>query len=189
MELEKLEIEGAWLAHSAVFPDERGSFREWFKLGDLTTTTGHNFEVKQSNISISRKGALRGLHYSLTSEGQGKWVTCVAGSVWDVIVDVRPSSATFMSWISIDLSAEVGNSVYISPGLAHGFIAFEDNTAVTYLLTSEYSPALEFGINPMDPELAIKWPIEAKYLSPKDLNAPSISQLIEQKLLPGLLKE
>jgi dTDP-4-dehydrorhamnose 3,5-epimerase len=188
MELEKLAIEGAWRVRSAVFPDERGSFREWFKSGDLTAATGRNFEVRQSNISISRKGALRGLHYSLAPEGQGKWVTCVAGSVWDVIVDIRTSSATFKSWISVELNAEHGDSVFISPGLAHGFIALEDNTAVSYLLTSEYSPELEFGINPMDPLLDIKWPMEAKFISQKDLKAPSISRLIEQNLLPGLFK-
>ena len=188
MDLEKLEIDGAWRARSTVFPDERGSFREWFKFGDIAAATGRKFEVKQSNISISNKGTLRGLHYSLAPEGQGKWVTCVAGSVWDVIVDIRPSSDTFKSWVAIELNGKYGDSVFISEGLAHGFISLEDNTAISYLLTSEYSPEKEFGINPMDPDLKISWPIEAKFLSNKDLNAPSFSELVKNKLLPGVFK-
>jgi dTDP-4-dehydrorhamnose 3,5-epimerase len=189
MEIQQLNIKGAWLARSSVFTDNRGSFREWFKKSELNEITGQTFDVRQSNVSISNKGALRGLHYSLAAEGQSKWITCVSGSIWDVVVDIRPSSPTFKKWIGINLENGLGEALFLTDGLAHGFLALEDNSVVSYLLTSMYAPEKEFGINPMDPDLAIKWPIKAKYLSSKDLNAPDISHLIEQKLLPGLFEE
>ena len=95
MKFEELAIKGVWLAHSPIHADSRGSFREWFKPAELLSATGQNFDVMQSNISISHRGVLRGIHYSLAEYGQGKWITCITGSIWDVVVDIRPSSPTF----------------------------------------------------------------------------------------------
>ena len=184
MKMEELAIKGAWLATSPIFEDERGLFREWFKSADINNAAEEAFEVMQANISVSHKGVLRGIHYSLADEGQSKWITCVAGSIWDVIVDIRPSSPTYKKWVGVNLNAFCGDSILISAGLGHGFIALEDNTIVTYLLTSPYSPVEEHEIYPLDLELGISWPIENPVLSRKDLQAKTLSQMLSDGKLP-----
>jgi dTDP-4-dehydrorhamnose 3,5-epimerase len=176
MQIVELGLKGAWIAHSPIHNDNRGYFREWFKAGDINNVTGQTFNVKQANVSYSDKGVLRGIHYSRAREGQGKWITCVTGSIWDVVVDVRPASPTYGKWVGSELSSKQGDSIFISEGLGHGFIALEDNTQIVYLLTSPYSPEQEFGINPLDPDLAINWPIQNMLLSEKDALAPSLRE-------------
>jgi dTDP-4-dehydrorhamnose 3,5-epimerase len=112
--MKELEIKGAWLANSPIYRDDRGLFREWFKATTLTSPASDDFAVMQANISVSQKGVIRGIHYSLVLEGQSKWITCVAGSIWDVIVDIRPTSPTFKKWVSVDLNADSGDSILIS---------------------------------------------------------------------------
>ncbi len=184
MEFEGLAIEGAWLARSPVHRDERGFFREWFRGDELPSATGREFKVVQSNTSLSAKGVLRGIHYSLAPQGQAKWITCMAGSIWDVVVDIRPSSPTFKKWVGVELEGSSGDSLLISEGLGHAFIALEDDSVVTYLLTSPYSPKEEFGLNPLDDELAIHWPINNPSLSPADEKAISISEAFAANRLP-----
>lgn len=185
MDFERLGIEGAWLVKSHVHSDKRGSFREWFSSHEVSEATGRAFDVSQSNISISCAGALRGIHYSIAPHGQAKWVTCISGSVWDVIVDIRPSSPTFKKWIGISLSGKSGASVFISEDLGHGFLSLEDNSAVSYLLNSPYSPADEYGINPLDSDLAIDWPLASPLLSDKDASALTLSQMLLLGKLPN----
>lgn len=184
MRLEKLPIEGAWIRRFPVHADERGFFREWFKASEIESEVGRSFEVEQSNISVSHAGVLRGIHYSVAPKGQGKWITCVSGSIWDVVVDIRPSSSTFKKWIGINLSGQSGDAVFISQGLGHAFMAMEDNSAVAYLLTSPYSPEEEFEINPLDPALAIEWPMKGYSMSSKDASAPTLAERLIQGKLP-----
>jgi dTDP-4-dehydrorhamnose 3,5-epimerase len=178
MELTPLGIEGAWLAESHVWSDDRGHFREWFRNESIQEATGIDFEVKQSNLSVSKAGVIRGIHFSKAVGGQSKWVTCVTGEILDVIVDVRPTSPTFGEHISIKLKGGEGYSVLISKGLGHGFIALEENTFVSYLLDSPYSPENEYGINPLDSDLKIDWryPSSKMVLSSKDFNAISFAE-------------
>ena len=185
MELTPLGIEGAWLAESPVWSDERGFFREWFKSEDIEKVTGKSLGIEQANISVSSKGTLRGIHYSIAPRGQAKWVTCVAGSIKDVIVDIQPESKTFGQWVEVNLSSNSGKAVYIGEGLGHGFIALEDNTAVAYLVSTPFSPSQEFEINPLDEEIGINWGMEISGLkiSDKDKNAPTLAErLLEGKL-------
>lgn len=184
MEIEKLAIDGAWIGHSTVHRDERGLFREWFKAGDVKTLTGTKFEVAQANLSISNEGVLRGVHYSTAPSGQGKWVTCVAGSIWDVIVDLRPSSKTYKKWIGRTLAGSSGDILYVSEGLGHAFLSLEDNSIVSYLLTTAYSPNDEYEINPFDPEINIAWPISNPKMSPKDATAPNLAARFAEGELP-----
>lgn len=185
MDIEKLPIEGAWIARSAIHSDERGFFREWFKASDIDAVTGRAFRVLQSNISLSHRGVLRGIHYSLAPEGQAKWITCVSGSIWDVVVDIRPSSSTYRKWIAVPLSGDRGEAIFISEGLGHGFLSLEDNSIVSYLLTSPYSPQEEFEINPLDPELAIDWVLTERLMSPKDASAPTLAGRLAEGKLPN----
>lgn len=186
MKLIPLSIEGVWLVESPIWSDNRGFFREWFKANSIQPAIGHEFKVEQANISSSVKGTLRGIHYSLATNGQAKWVTCVSGLIKDVIVDIRPNSKTYKKWIDIELSGTSGNSLLIGAGLGHGFVSLADISTVVYLLNSPFSPSDEFEINPLDPSLEINWGFENSRLifSEKDLNAPTLHERDRQGKLP-----
>jgi len=168
MKVTPLAIAGVWIIESPVYPDDRGVFREWFKLEALEENGVPAFEVRQANTSISKKGVIRGIHYSPEISGQTKLVTCTSGSVLDVVLDLRPESKTYGDHLKVELSESVGKCVYISSGLGHGFQALEDNSVVTYLLDKEFSPNEEFGLNPVDSNLNIKWPLLDFHISEKD---------------------
>ena len=186
MKIKPLGIEGAWVAESPVWTDDRGSFREWFKLSDIEKATERKFDLEQANVSSSKKGTIRGIHYSLAAKGQAKWITCISGSIRDVVVDIRPNSKTFGKWVAIDLSGNSGKAVFYSEGLGHGFISLEENSTVAYLVTSTYSPTEEFDINPLDETLGIDWKLELEdfIISEKDRNAPGLHQRRTEGKLP-----
>jgi dTDP-4-dehydrorhamnose 3,5-epimerase len=189
MKLTPLGIEGVWLAESPVWSDDRGFFREWFKSEDIKNETGRDFRIEQANISLSSRGTLRGIHYSVAPRGQAKWITCVAGSIKDVIVDIRPDSKSFGRWIEVELSGDSGKAVLISEGLGHGFLALEDNTAVAYLVSTPFSPTHEYEINPLDENIAINWGMETSNLkiSGKDMKAPTLAEQLAVGKLPIVL--
>jgi dTDP-4-dehydrorhamnose 3,5-epimerase len=186
MNLTPLGIDGAWLAESPVWSDDRGFFREWFKSEDVKAVTGRDFGVEQANISLSSVGTLRGIHYSIAQRGQAKWITCVSGSIQDVIVDVRPDSKTFGQWIDVELKGDPGKAILISEGLGHAFLALEDNTAVAYLVSTSFSLKDEFEINPLDSKIRINWRMTTGELkiSPKDLHAPTLDEQLAEGKLP-----
>jgi dTDP-4-dehydrorhamnose 3,5-epimerase len=186
MKLTPLGIDGAWLAESPVWSDDRGFFREWFKSEDIKSATGRDFGIEQDNISLSSAGTLRGIHYSIAPRGQAKWITCVAGSIKDVIVDIRPDSQTFGKWIEVVLNGDSGQAVFISEGLGHGFVALEDNTAVAYLVSTPFSPTHEFEINPLDEKIGINWGMDLSELkiSDKDKKAPTLAGRLAEGKLP-----
>ena len=186
MNLTPLGIDGAWLAESPVWSDERGFFREWFKSEDVKAATGRDFGIEQANISLSSAGTLRGIHYSIAPRGQAKWITCVSGSIQDVIVDIRPDSKTFGQWVDVELKGDSGQAVFISEGLGHGFLALEDNTAVAYLASTPFSPTDEFEINPLDENIGIRWGLELRNLkiSEKDKIAPTLAERLTEGKLP-----
>jgi dTDP-4-dehydrorhamnose 3,5-epimerase len=188
MKFTPLGIEGAWLAESSVWKDERGSFQEWFKMEEIFEVSGFKFSVQQANISSSKKNVIRGIHYSLAPGGQAKWVTCANGRIMDLVVDIRPNSPTFKKTEYVNLQAGDGKSILIGPELGHAFRSLEDNTNVSYLLSSPYSPEFEYGIHPMDPELNINWNLgsdldNSAIISAKDLDAPTL----EERKLEGRL--
>ena len=186
MEITPLEIGGSWIAEFNVLRDSRGLFREWFKLPDLNSATNRTFHVEQANISESSKGTLRGIHYSLAKGGQAKWITCVTGSIRDIVVDIRPDSKTFGKWIEVELSAYSGKAIFIGEGLGHAFLSMQDQTVVAYLTSSPFSPLEEFAINPLDPDLGIKWAFNASELkiSEKDFSAPRLKEREKDGRLP-----
>lgn len=173
-----LSIEGAWLFESPSHRDNRGYFREWFKSSVVTETLGREFTVSQSNLSRSKKGVVRGIHFSMAPSGQAKWITCANGSLWDVIVDIRPNSPTFKHWEVVELRAEEGKALFISEGLGHAFLSLEDDTVTSYLVTTPYSPSEEFAINPQDPEIAINWPDIPLLFSDEDAGAPLLEEFL-----------
>ena len=185
MKISQLVFDGVWLVESPVWNDDRGLFREWFKAAEVKSATGRDFGIEQANISLSSVGTLRGIHYSIAPRGQAKWITCVSGSIQDVIVDIRPESKTFGQWIDIELKGDSGNAVLISERLGHGFLALEDNTSVAYLASTPFSPTDEFEINPLDEKIGIKWGMDliSLKISEKDKIAPTLAErLVEGKL-------
>ena len=183
--LSELEIQGAWIVKPMNYNDNRGHFREWYKksntkFGGFET----DFNIAQANISVSKKSSVRGLHFSLAKAGQAKIITCLAGSAFDVIADIRVGSPTFGTWISVELSSDNGNIVYLSSGLAHGVMALQNKTTIAYLLSSEFSPKEEHGIYLFDKTLNIKWPLKPKHISDKDTQALSLQVMKERNLLP-----
>ena len=187
MKLTTLGIDGGWLAESPVWRDDRGFLREWFKSEAVKNATGRDFGIEQANISLSSAGTLRGIHYSVAPRGQAKWITCVSGSIQDVIVDIRPESKTFGQWIDVVLEGDSGKAVLISEGLGHGFLALEDNTAVAYLVSTPFSPTDEFEINPLDEKIGIKWGMNMGSLkiSGKDKTAPTLAVRLAEGKLPN----
>ncbi|MFJ3303238.1 dTDP-4-dehydrorhamnose 3,5-epimerase [Streptomyces sp. NPDC086549] len=184
--MEPLGIEGAWVDTPKVFTDGRGRFHEWFKGEQFRDSTGHGLRLAQANCSRSVLGTLRGIHYASVPPGQAKFVTCVSGAVLDVVVDIRTGSPSFGKWEAVRLDDTTHRSVYISEGLGHAFMALEDNSVVVYLCSEGYAPHREYGINPLDSELAIAWPGElVPHLSEKDAAAPTLEEAGRQGLLPS----
>jgi dTDP-4-dehydrorhamnose 3,5-epimerase len=189
MKLTPLGIQGAWLAEAPIWNDNRGHFREWFRRDDVLSKTGIDFSVQQANISQSHRGVIRGIHYSLVSEGQLKWVTCVQGSILDVIVDIRPKSPTFKKYEIVGLNGNEGRALLIGAGLGHGFLSLEDNTVTTYLLSSGYNTNLEHAVDFFDKDLDIDISNELASMEPlrseKDILASGLMDLERQNLLPS----
>lgn len=182
--IEPLPIEGAYLVTPQAHVDDRGGFYEWYRPDLLAEVTGADWCVQQANVSQSRQGALRGIHFADVPPGQAKYVTCVQGRVADVVVDIRVGSPTFGRWIPVELDARRKTAVLISEGLGHGFQALTEDATVVYLLSHRYSPSIEHGVNPLCPTLAIRWPIPDPTLSDKDRLALPLHEAAAQRLLP-----
>jgi dTDP-4-dehydrorhamnose 3,5-epimerase len=186
MGLRELSVPGAWEITPQVHRDERGTFTEWFTESAFGAMTGHRFDLRQANCSVSAAGVLRGLHFAQLPPGQAKYVTCVRGAVFDVVVDIRVGSPTYGQWDSVLLDDIDHRSTYISEGLAHGFLALEDQSTVMYLCSSPYAPQREHTIAATDPAIGIEWPLPAAQLllSGRDAEAPSLAEVRESGLLP-----
>lgn len=188
MAFRELAVPGAWEITPRIHTDDRGSFLEWFTDAEFTTMTGHRFDLRQANCSVSSAGVLRGLHFAQLPPSQAKYVTCVRGAVYDVVVDIRVGSPTFGRWDAVTLDEDNRNSVYLSEGLAHGFLALRDDSTVNYLCSAGYAPDREHTIAALDPALGIRWPetvFGTEYvLSDRDRAAPTLDEVQRAGLLP-----
>ena len=185
MRFEPTGISGAWMVELPRFSDDRGWFQEWFKLSRYAQEIGVDFRPVQANISKSCAGTVRGIHYSIAPKGQGKLVTVMSGAIDDYIVDIRRGSPTFGQWRRVRLEESSARAVLIDPHLGHAFQALTDDTVVSYLVTEEYNPTAELGINPLCTDLAVSWSADLPLLiSEKDSSAPGLSQQQELGLLP-----
>jgi dTDP-4-dehydrorhamnose 3,5-epimerase len=182
----QLGIGGAWVLEPTVFPDDRGSFHEWYRGAEFRAATGYDLALVQANCSVSRRGVLRGIHFADVPPGQAKYVTCVRGAVLDVVVDVRVGSPTYGRWEAVRLDEETRRAVFLAEGLGHAFMALTDDATVVYLCSAGFAPEREHGVHPLDPALGIAWPrgIEP-VLSHKDAGAPSLADAERSGLLPA----
>ena len=184
--MEPLSIDGAWAFTPPIHRDDRGSFYEWFRGGEFMDTLGYQLGIAQVNCSVSRRGVVRGIHFAEVPPGQAKYVSCAAGAILDVVVDLRSGSPTFAAWAAIQLDDENRRAVFLSEGLGHAFMALSDQATVLYLCSTPYAPGREHGVDPLDPDIAIEWPVDVKpILSDKDAAAPSLRSAQASGILPG----
>ena len=187
MKLTPTDIPGVVIVEPAVFSDDRGWFMETFneprfhaELAKLGLPAPRPFV--QDNHSCSRAGVLRGLHFQVRPHPQGKLVRVTQGAAWDVAVDIRRDSPTFGRWVGVELSAENRWQLWIPEGLAHGFLALQDDTHFLYKTTDVYAKACERAIVWNDPTLAIDWPLDALRGTPdlaaKDAAAPRLEEAL-----------
>ncbi|WP_171171758.1 dTDP-4-dehydrorhamnose 3,5-epimerase family protein [Streptomyces sp. I05A-00742] len=185
MDVRELKIAGAYHCVPDTFPDARGHLASPYQEAAFTAATGHGlFPVRQTNHSRSRRGVVRGVHFTTTPPGQAKYVHCSQGRALDIVVDVRVGSPTFGVWESVVLTAEHPSGVYLPIGVGHAFVALED-TAMTYLLSVGYTAAHEQAVSVFDPTLDLPVPHDGTViLSERDRDALTLAEAADRDLLP-----
>ena len=174
LNIKNTNFEGLFIIEPNIFEDNRGSFSRIFCENELSSIL--DFNIKQINHSVtSKRGTIRGLHFQYEPNSEIKMIKCVKGSVFDVVVDIRRNSETFLKVFSIELSEFNNKIIFIPKGFAHGFQALEDDTELIYLHSSLYKPSNEGALNPVDKILDITWPEDISNISEKDRNHPFIT--------------
>lgn len=176
MQARQTAIEGVWVVETPVVGDERGSFYRAFCDSDLLLQLA-GAPIRQINLSRSQQvGTVRGLHFQYPPQAEHKLVRCLRGRVFDLAVDLRSGSPTFLSWHAQELSPENRHMLLIPPGCAHGFQCLEADSELLYLHTAPYQPELEGGVRADDPRLAIRWPLPIQNLSSRDQSHAYLSE-------------
>ena len=169
-------LKGSYIINLTPFSDERGWFARTYCENEFREI-GHAEKWVQMNHSCTtKKGTVRGMHYQLPPFREIKMVRCIRGKVFDVIIDIRKDSATFLQWFGVELSPEAMNMLYIPVGFAHGFQTLSDNSEMIYNHSEFYTPGAEGGIKYNDPAVNIKWPLEVTSISERDLNHPGLTE-------------
>ncbi|MFK3671639.1 dTDP-4-dehydrorhamnose 3,5-epimerase [Leifsonia sp. WHRI 6310E] len=186
MQIRELSIPDAYEITPQQHQDDRGLFFEFYRFDRLEEAVGHSLDLKQGNTSVSRRGSVRGIHFADIPPSQAKYVMCPRGAVLDFAIDIRVGSPTFGSWDSVLLDDVDRKAIYVSEGIGHCFVALTDDATVSYLVTDVYNPTREHGINPLDAEIGLEFPVPAEelLLSPKDTEAPGLSEAAASGLLP-----
>jgi len=180
MKITKTKLEGLLLLEPRVFPDSRGHFFElWNK--KRNTEAGIPSELVQDNVSSSKRGVLRGLHFQ-NPNAQGKLVSVLSGEIFDVAVDIRKASPTFGQWVSVVLSSQAHNQIYIPPGFAHGFQVLSEESTVLYKTSDYWSPTSERTLLWNDPAIGILWPEAKRIISEKDAQGLPLAQMPKEHL-------
>ncbi|WP_432744290.1 dTDP-4-dehydrorhamnose 3,5-epimerase family protein [Streptomyces sp. JH002] len=186
MKAEELAVEGALVFTPQVFPDQRGLFVSPYQQEAFTQAHGAPlFRVAQTNHSRSRRGVVRGVHYTLTPPGTAKYVYCAAGEAIDIVVDIRVGSPTFGRWDAVRVNPREFRAVYFPVGVGHAFIALADDTVMSYMLAAPYVAEYELGLSVLDTELGLPIPRDIEpILSERDAAAPTLAEAAEAGLLP-----
>ena len=168
MIFKETNLQGAFVIEPEMLSDKRGAFARIFCQKEFEDH-GLNPNISQCSISInSKKFTLRGMHFQKSPYEEAKLIHCSRGLIYDVIVDLRPNSSTYMGWTSVEMSMDNKKMVYVPEGFAHGFQSLEDNSEIIYQVSEFYTPNSELGIHWNDPEFNITWPIEEKIITEKD---------------------
>ena len=170
-------LKGAILIEPEKLEDERGFFARTWCAREMTEQ-GLNDRLAQCNISFNRKkGTLRGMHFQVAPHGEAKLVRCTKGSVYDVIIDLRPQSVTFKQWFAVELSANNYKMLYIPENFAHGFLTLEDNSEMQYQMSEFFYPDCARGFRWNDASFSVKWPDDIRFISERDRSYPDFSRL------------
>jgi len=180
MNVLETNLPGALVFEPKVFGDERGFFMETWR-ADRYEEAGLPKDFVQDNLSFSRRGVLRGLHFQ-NPDQQGKLVYVLQGEVYDVAVDLRVGSPTFGEWTAVTLSAKNKRQFYVPEGFAHGFLVTSDAALFAYKCTAKYNAEAEAGVLWNDPQIGIEWPVETPVLSERDLAAPPLAKMPVDRL-------
>lgn len=172
LQFDRLSLEGAWIVRSTSAEDQRGSFaRLW--CSDAAVQNGLPSTLAQISHSVnSAQYTLRGMHFQAAPYEESKWVRCIAGEIYDVLLDLRPESKTFGKWEGVHLRPQDLTQLFIPPGIAHGFLTLLPNSIVLYAITEFYESTAARGVRWDDPFFAIKWPNQPKVMSPRDASYP-----------------
>jgi dTDP-4-dehydrorhamnose 3,5-epimerase len=182
--ISQTSLEGLMLVARQRIGDQRGFLSRMF-CSEEFQSVGWNMPIAQINHTKTHQlGAVRGMHFQKNPHAEKKLVSCVGGSVWDVAVDIRPGSATFLQWYAQELSANNGIALLIPEGFAHGFQALTTDAELIYLHSAAYHAASEAGIRPTDPRLAITWPLQISQISARDQSHPLIDITFEGVYAP-----
>jgi len=175
MQFDACHISGAWTIRPTPHSDDRGRFmRSWCQRE--FQSHGIEFLPVQANMGYSkRKGTLRGLHYQVAPALEAKLVRCTRGSVFDVLVDLRPDSATYLQWYGTTLSADNGHMLFVPELCGHGCVSLEDQSEISYQTSAYYAPECARGIRFDDPAIGIEWPIDIAIASDQDRSWPLLS--------------
>jgi dTDP-4-dehydrorhamnose 3,5-epimerase len=181
MNFRKLAIRGAFLIEPEPLVDHRGFFtRIWCR--DEFACQGITRPFDQSSMSHNAtRGTIRGLHFQTAPHEEAKLVSCPAGAIFDVVVDLRPNSPTYASWVGVEISATNHKMLYVPEGCAHGFQTIADCSDVVYQISGPFHPESAGGLRWNDPDLAIDWPLGDPIMSERDANLPYLSELRERK--------
>ncbi len=174
MKLVRTKLSGAYIIEAEKIEDDRGFFaRTWCE--EVFLKKGLISKIVQANLSHNHKaGTLRGMHYQRSPHGEAKIVRCIRGAIFDVIVDLRPDSKTYLKWFGIELSAENYKSLYVPVNFAHGFQTLTDDAEIFYLVSEYYHPESSTGLRYDDPAIEIRWPLGVTEISEKDSAWPDI---------------
>ena len=173
------KLSGAFIVEAEPREDERGHFARAFD-ASLFEQHGMNPVTAQCNLSHNhRRGTMRGLHYQLPPATETKFIRCVRGAIYDVIVDMRPDSPTYREHIGVELTAANARALYVPGMFAHAYLTLEDDTAVIYQVGEYYTPGQERGLRHDDPALGIEWPVEIEVISEKDGSWPLLQESAE----------
>jgi dTDP-4-dehydrorhamnose 3,5-epimerase len=184
VQVRPLSIEGLWEFTPVLRPDDRGVFLESFTESAFVEAVGHSFDLRQMNISVSRAGTVRGVHFADIPPSQAKYVQCFVGRILDVVVDIRVGSPTFGQWDAVELDDQTRSGLYVAEGLGHAFCALSETVTIGYLCSEPYAPTREHGITPLDPDLDLPWPSDDVVLSAKDAAAPTLAEALARGMLP-----
>ncbi|MFF0307723.1 dTDP-4-dehydrorhamnose 3,5-epimerase family protein [Streptosporangium sp. NPDC004379] len=184
MEYRELAVTGAYAFVPEVLPDARGGSVSPYRESVFTAAVGRPFPVAEIGRSVSRRGVVRGVHYTLTPPGTARYVHCAAGRALDVAVDLRAGSPTFGRWEAVELSGDGGEAVYLPPGVGHAFTALEDGTVMCHLLSREHRGEHELTLSYFDHELGLPLPVESPLVSDRDRRAPTLAEAAARGLLP-----
>lgn len=166
------KLKGTFFIELEKLEDDRGCFARAFCQREFEVH-GLKLEVAQCSISVNKtKGTLRGMHYQVPPHEEAKLVRCTRGAIYDVILDLRPDSATYKKWLAMELSSDNCRMVYIPEGVAHGFQTLENNTEVFYQMSQYFHPECARGVRWNDPAFGITWPLAPKAMSEKDRSYP-----------------